>query len=226
MEKRIKKFFWLCCVPACLLYSCYSHIANFDPTAHVYEPITRKKIAVFIDEPMNPDEPLNPIISPIRPSEYQIKSEVIHLVKFKTGGRGGTDDIQIVDNKGYCYFISGRTNYIVPLILKAMKTGRDYDKPNDRIKFEYIHSQIQRMRWAIPEIPPIENTPYVEEQKSWLMYSYKTDPKIPNRIVEECRYAPLVSVIAIKFTIDGQRYEYSVDEQELKRLARHTKHVF
>lgn len=221
----MRKIFWMC-VPACFLYSCYYYIANFDRTENGYKPLTKYDISVFVDEPMNPDHPMNPIISPIRPSEYQIKSESINLVKFQAAYRGGTDDIQIVDNKGYCYFISGRTNYIVPLILKAVKTTHDYDEPNAKIKFEYIHSQIQWMRKSIPKIPPIKSTPYIEEQKSWLMYSYKTHPKIPSKIVEECRYAPIVSVIAIKFTIDGQRYEYSVDEQELKRLARHTKHVF
>ena len=63
----------------------------------------------------------------------------------------------------------------------------------------------------------------IEEQLAWLRYR-KNNSKI--EFQKSCTWGPRVSIVAIKYTLDGKLYEYEVDEQTNRQLNQKLKHLF
>ena len=175
-------------------------------------------------QPLNPNEPMNPILW-VQPTPFQIESrEFKYIQLFTTGGSNQQLQIKVIDSNDYCYFIDEYENYIYPLVLNP-KTGRLYShgEVNFINSVKGPHIKYLRVLVKRPLYRGFSRAYSIEEQLAWLRYR-KNNSKI--EFQKSCTLGPRVSIVAIKYTLDGKLYEYEVDEQTNRQLNQKLKHLF
>ena len=174
-------------------------------------------------QPLNPNEPMNPILW-VQPTPFQIESkEFKYFQIFTTGGSNQPLQIKVIDSNDYCYFIDESENYIYPLVLDP-KTGRQYR----RVEVNFINSakgpHIKYLKVTVKRpLYGFFHASSIDEQRAWLR-ERKNDSKI--ELNKTCSKASTASIMAIKYTLDGKLYEYEVDEQTNRQLNQKLKHLF
>ena len=166
---------------------------------------------------------MNPILW-VQPTPFQIESrEFKYIQLFTTGGSNQELQIKVIDSNDYCYYINEYDNYIYPLILDPM-TGQEYR----RVEVNFINSvkgpHIKYLKVTVKRpLYGFFHASSIDEQRTWLR-ERKNDSKIG--LNKSCSKAPRVSIVAIKYTLDGKLYEYEVDEQTNRQLNQKLKHLF
>ena len=175
-------------------------------------------------QPLNPNEPMNPILW-VQPTPFQIESRNFKYIQlFTTGGSNQPLHIKVIDSNDYCYFIDEYENYIYPLVLNP-KTGRLYShgEVNFINSVKGPHIKYLRVLVKRPLYRGFSRAYSIEEQLAWLRYR-KNNSKI--ELNKTCSKAPTASIVAIKYTLDGKLYEYEVDEQTNRQLNQKLKYLF
>ena len=155
----------------------------------------------------------NPIAEPIRPTSFQLKSTGFKEVQ-ESYIKGFGYRIKVIDNKGYCYYISSKYNYLQSWV-SATYDAKDnpYGQVTNILKLEYVYAQIQEPSG----LAPFNLVNKVEEQYKLLTQGSKID---------RCSRAPLVSLISVKFRLDGVPYEFQASPQEIQKLSQQTVYIF
>ena len=155
----------------------------------------------------------NPIAEPIRPTSFQLKSTGFKEVQ-ESYIKGFGYRIKVIDNKGYCYYISSKYNYLQSWVSAAYDAkDNPYGQVTNILKLEYVYAQIQEPSG----LAPFNLVNKVEEQYKLLTQGSKID---------RCSRAPLVSLISVKFRLDGVPYEFQASPQEIQKLSQQTVYIF
>ena len=166
---------------------------------------------------------MNPILW-VQPTPFQIESRNFKYIQlFTTGGSNQPLHIKVIDSNDYCYFIDEYENYIYPLVLNP-KTGRLYSHGEVNFINSVKGPHIKYLRVLVKRpLFGFFHASSIDEQRAWLR-ERKNDSKIG--LNKSCSKAPRVSIVAIKYTLDGKLYEYEVDEQTNRQLNQKLKHLF
>ena len=155
----------------------------------------------------------NPIAEPIRPTSFQLKSTGFKEVQ-ESYIKGFGYRIKVIDNKGYCYYISSKYNYLQSWVSAAYDAkDNPYGQVTNILKLEYVYAQIQEPSG----LAPFNLVNEMEEQYKLLTQGSKID---------RCNRAPLVSLISIKFRLNNVPYEFQASHQEMQKLSQHTIYIF
>ena len=155
----------------------------------------------------------NPIAEPIRPTSFQLKSTGFKEVQ-ESYIKGFGYRIKVIDNKGYCYYISSKYNYLQSWVSAAYDAkDNPYGQVTNILKLEYVYAQIQEPNG----LAPFNLVNKVEEQYKLLTQGSKID---------RCSRAPLVSLISVKFRLNGVSYEFQASPQEIQKLSQQTVYIF